>query len=111
MSFDLIASQGDNSPMSTTNDSITIRMATAGDDAALANLAGLDSARPLRGDVLVAEADGRISAAISLADQRFISDPFSQTADLVALLRARAQRLEAPGTGGLRPLARRLLPA
>jgi hypothetical protein len=97
--------------MSTTNDSITIRVASPRDDAALAILAGLDSSRPLRGDVLVAESDGRIRAAISLTDDRFISDPFSPTADLVALLRARAQRLEAPSTGGLRPLARRLLPA
>jgi hypothetical protein len=72
---------------------ITIRPASSGDDAALARLADLDSARPLRGDVLVAVAGGRLVAAVSLADGRVIADPFVPTADDVRLLRARADLL------------------
>jgi hypothetical protein len=72
---------------------ITIRPASSDDDAPLARLADLDSARPLRGDVLVAVAGGRLVAAVSVADGRVIADPFVPTAGDVRLLRARAELL------------------
>lgn len=87
-------SQHDSS-MTTTADTLTIRRAGYGDGAALDRLAALDSAAPLRGDVLVAEAIGCVVAAISLRDGSVVADPFVPTADHVALLRARARRLAA----------------
>ena len=50
---------------------------------------------PLTGPALVGEINGRPAAAISLADGRVISDPFSSTASLVALLRMRARGMVA----------------
>ncbi|MGZ4277972.1 MAG: hypothetical protein ACXVVU_15065 [Solirubrobacteraceae bacterium] len=95
------------SPAST----IVIRRAVAGDIGGLARLAALDSARPLNGDVLIAESDGRPRAALSLHDGRAIADPFLPTAGDVALLRTRATLLHstAPrraGRRGLRALVR-----
>ena len=69
---------------------VVIRAARGSDGAALENLARMDSQRPVSGDVLVAEQDGVIVAAI--AADRAIADPFRPTADLVALLRLRAGR-------------------
>lgn len=83
-------------PMTTSADTVTIRPAGPSDGAALDRLAALDSSMPLRGDVLVAESDGRVAAALSLRTGRVVSDPFLPTADLVALLRARADRLRVP---------------
>jgi hypothetical protein len=97
--------------MSTTTDTVTIRRAGSQDGVALNLLAMLDSQRPLRGPVLVAESDGLVLAAIALEDGRVAADPFFPTADLVALLRARAERLDAPHVPRRRLLARRLLPA
>jgi len=97
--------------MSTTTDTVIIRRAGSQDGVALNLLAMLDSQRPLRGPVLVAESEGLVLAAISLEDGRVASDPFFPTADLVALLRARAERLDAPKVPRGRQLARRLLPA
>ena len=69
---------------------IVIRRAVTGDIAGLARLATLDSARPLTGEILVAEHDGHPRAALSLHDGRAIADPFLPTAGDVALLRTRA---------------------
>ena len=70
------------------------------DDArALTRLAALDDTTPLTGEVLVAEQDGELRAAISLHSGRAIADPFHQTAGLVRLLRARAALLHAPAHG------------
>jgi hypothetical protein len=69
---------------------ITLRPAVAADLASLERLAQLDS-RPLPpGPHLVAERDGRIDAAISLATGELIADPFQRTAELCELLRAYA---------------------
>jgi hypothetical protein len=68
----------------------TIRAATTADGAALERLAALDSRRPLRGEILVAEHDGAIVAALSLEDRSVVADPFRPTANAVALLHARA---------------------
>lgn len=63
------------------------------DREALARLAGRDSHQPLEGPVLVAEVEGKILAAISLADGELIADPFSRTAELRSLLELRAGQL------------------
>ena len=97
--------------MSTTTDTVTIRRAGSQDAVALKLLAMLDSTKPLRGHVLVAESSGLVLAAISVEDGRVAADPFFPTADLVALLRARAERLETEQTHRRRFRARRLQPA
>jgi len=72
---------------------IVIRRADASDARALSRLAALDSApAPLAGpDVLLAEASGRIVAAVH--DGQAIADPFQPTAGLVELLHTRAHQL------------------
>jgi hypothetical protein len=97
--------------MSTTTDTVTIRRAGSQDAVALKLLSMLDSKRPLSGHVLVAESGGLVLAAISLQDGRIVADPFFPTADLVELLRARAERLEVEQRPRRRLLARRLQPA
>jgi hypothetical protein len=74
---------------------VVIRAARGSDGAVLENLARMDSQRPVSGDVLVAEQDGVIVAA--LAGDRVIADPFRPTAELVALLRLRAGRMSRGG--------------
>jgi hypothetical protein len=69
---------------------VVIRAARGSDGAALEDLARMDSQRPLAGDVLVAEEDGVVVAA--LAGDRVIADPFRRTSDVIALLRLRAGR-------------------
>jgi hypothetical protein len=71
--------------MSNVDSTVIIRAARGSDGPALEDLARLDSQRPLPGEVLVAEQDGRIVAAIS--GDLTIADPFRPTADLVSLLR------------------------
>jgi hypothetical protein len=74
----------------------TVRFAYPDDHAALRRLAALDSSPPLPGPVLVAEVGGELWAAVTLAGEpRAIADPFHHTAELVALLRERADRLAA----------------
>jgi hypothetical protein len=70
------------------NPTVVIRAARGSDGPALEQLAQLDSQAGLAGDVLVAEQDGALVAALS--GGRAIADPFRPTADLVALLRLRA---------------------
>lgn len=70
-----------------------IRAATDDDTADLLRLAQLDSATPLDGRVLIGELDGTPAAALSLADDRVVADPFRPTAQLRAYLRLRAQAL------------------
>jgi hypothetical protein len=74
----------------TSTATLSIRTATAADDAALTRLAALDSARPLVGPALVALVDGTAVAATSLADGRSVADPFAPTADVLRVLRAAA---------------------
>ena len=70
----------------TADPTVVIRAARGSDGDRLAQLALLDSQRPLAGErVLVAEQDGELVAA--LGADRVIADPFRPTADLVALLR------------------------
>ena len=70
---------------------VVIRRATAADTDQLVRIAGRDSQRPIEAPALIAEVDGVAHAALEIADGRVIADPFVPTADLVALLRLRAQ--------------------
>lgn len=77
------------------SNAVTIRR-LGDDDAdrrALAGLAERDSGPALEGAVLVAEVEGSLLAAISLADGRVLADPFSRTAELRSLLELRAYQL------------------
>jgi hypothetical protein len=86
---------------------VVIRRAAAADQLSLAKLAALDSARPLRGETLVAFIDGEPWAALSLDDGKVVADPFRRSASVVELLRVRARHLRA-APGGSR-VARRVL--
>jgi hypothetical protein len=81
---------------------ISIRMATPDDAHSVTRLAQLDSAEPPTAPLLLAERDGRLQAALSLRDGTTIADPFAPTAELIALLHVRAERL----WGGARLLTR-----
>jgi hypothetical protein len=70
--------------------SLTIRTATTADQFAIRRLAVLDSASPPTGDVLLAEMDGELWAAVSVATGDAIADPFRPSGDVVELLRLHA---------------------
>src|SRR3984893_1018741 len=72
---------------------ISIRTATPDDAQSVTQLALLDSAEPLAAPLLLAERDGRLQAALSLSDGTTIADPFAPTAELIALLHVRPERL------------------
>jgi hypothetical protein len=72
--------------------SLSLRHATDADTGAVAYLAELDEAERLTGSVLVAFDGARPVAAMSLEDGRTVADPFTRTADVVALLRLRARQ-------------------
>lgn len=78
---------------------IVMRPARGSDAPALARLAELDSKRAPRGDVLVAEVDGAIAAALQLDGHVGIASPFRPSADLLALLDLRAARDSEPPRG------------
>jgi hypothetical protein len=83
---------------------ITLRCADPDEADALAFLAALERSSPPRPPTLVADLDGRLLAAISLADGAVVADPFEPTTALVELLRARARQLRS----GSRPRRRRV---
>ncbi len=89
---------------------ILIRNAYADDELALRRLASLDSARKPPAPLLVAELDGELKVALSLRDGTVIADPFTYTADVVKLLRLRADDA-APVRRRPRAPSRRLTPA
>ena len=95
-------------PMTTTAHPTSFRRATAGDAQTLRDLALLDSARTLTGDVLVAEVGGTTVAALSLDDHRVVADPFAHTSDVSELLRDYAARVS--GDSRARRSAWSLLP-
>ncbi len=76
---------------------LTIRRAYDADQRSVADLAGLDSAPPLAGDVLLAESEGGPVAAIEVDSGRVVADPFRRTAEEADLLRARARQLRVAG--------------
>ena len=75
------------------DEGVVIRPARRGEEGALAALAALDGKLPLIGEVLVAEVDGTIAAALPLGGGHAIADPFKHTIHLTALLEARAGQI------------------
>jgi len=75
---------------------LTLRHAEPADAAAVDRLAELEEAAPLTGDVLVAERDGAVIAALAPADDRAVADIFVPTARAVKMLRELAAELGAP---------------
>jgi hypothetical protein len=75
---------------------ILLRPATAADAPAIERLAALDSSPVPDGDLLVAEVGGELRAAMRISDRAVISDPFRETAGLIALLAGRADHLAGP---------------
>jgi hypothetical protein len=77
---------------------ITIRRLGADDAAAVTWLAQRDTARAPRGELLGAELDGQLVAAISIATGEAVADPFLRTAEIVEVLRLRLSQLNARPT-------------
>ena len=76
-------------------DEIVIRWAAHKDAERLSELAQLAGRPELSGPVLLAEADGALVAAVSSANGLAVADPFVASSDVVALLRFRADQLDA----------------
>jgi hypothetical protein len=81
---------------------VVIRRAHPRDAGALRSLAELDGTRDTRtgleaaladGDVLLAEIDGAVRAAVPVHGGRIVADPFAPTAGVAELLRMRAGQL------------------
>jgi hypothetical protein len=86
---------------------VTVRAAGPGDAGALERLAALDE-RPLPpAPLLIGEVGCLALAALSLADNRVVADPFVPTREVVALLKLRARQLRPPGRGWRRIAGRR----
>lgn len=77
-------------------DQIVIRRSAPGDGHALSMLATLDEHAWAGGPALVAEVDGSVRAAYPLDGGEPFSDPFYETAELIALLEVRAVQLGRP---------------
>src|SRR3954454_14667577 len=105
-----MAAGAENERMNATPD-ISIRPAHAHDFTALWQVAGLDDTSVPEGPMLVAEVDGEIVAALSLASGEKIADPFRRTAETVALLRLRASQVRRERVVRQRGLLRRLVAA
>lgn len=71
---------------------VVLRPAVPADASVLAELAVLDSAAPLTGDVLIAFTGGQVAAAMSIQTGAVVSDPFVPTSGLVEMLRVAAHR-------------------
>ena len=85
---------------------VTIRRLTDGDTPEVLRLVQLDSADVPEGELLGAEIEGRLVAIVPVAGGRAVSDPFSRTGELRALLELRAAQLRGrttrkPRFGGL----------
>jgi len=78
---------------------ISIRLAAAADLPALRRVAERDSRLLPPGDLLVAEAQGEVHAALSLQTGESIADPFRPTAAMVELLKLRARQSSRGGQG------------
>jgi len=72
---------------------VQIRLCRVGDDPALERLAALDSKTLPPGRFVVAEVDGRLTAALPLAGGPPIRDPFVRTTHLIPLLELRAAQI------------------
>jgi hypothetical protein len=81
---------------------VTIRRLSEGDGERIRRLAQLESGRAPNGPWLGAEVEGRLLAATSLETGETISDPFSRTAELRAMLELRVAQLRRRSNGGRR---------
>jgi hypothetical protein len=88
-----------------TDTTFTIRHADAHDGYAIHRLAAIDSASAPAGDVLLAEVDGELWAALEIETGSAIADPFRPSGELVELLRFHAE-----GAATERRAERRRLP-
>ena len=84
-------------------ESVTVRLARRRDAAALRSLSQLDGRGELTEPVLVAEVEGHLLAARSLADGASVADPFRHTAHLAEMLALRSVHLRDDGAGPDRP--------
>ena len=75
--------------------SYSIRPATEADAVTLRHLAELEGQKPFAAPALIAESGGIAVAAISIADDRVVADPFERTAVVTQLLRMRLAALRA----------------
>ena len=73
--------------------SVAIRPARQADEDAIERLAQLDTAERPHGELLLAERDGEVVAALPLDGGRPVADPFRRTAGAVELLALRARQL------------------
>ena len=87
----------------TSTASLTIRHANAADEADLTRLAALDSSRVPSGELLVAQVDGNLVAALSVDTGAAIADPFEHTAAIVDSMRAQVARVPRAAPGDPRP--------
>jgi hypothetical protein len=85
---------------------LRIRYATPDDTVALERLAQLDSRRPPRGVVLLADVEGALWAAISLDDGHLIADPFRPSGELAFRLAQRARAIRRAERGRMGRLPR-----
>jgi hypothetical protein len=72
---------------------LAIRPARPTDEGAIERLAQLDTAETPHGEVLLAERDGEVVAALPLDGGHAIADPFRPTAATLELLLLRARQL------------------
>ena len=70
--------------------SVTIKLSTEADRERIRRLAELDSKPAPDGDVLVAEVNGRLVAAMGM-DGGVVADPFERTASVVKVLRSQVE--------------------
>jgi hypothetical protein len=80
-----------------TSADVVIRYARSDEADALATLAQLDSSRALRGDVIVADVQGELWAAVSLDDGHAVANPFRPSGELAFRLSERARELHGAG--------------
>ena len=86
----------------------TIRALGSRDVAQVRRLAQRDSSREPRGELLGAEVQGHLLAAVSTTTGEVIADPFRPTAHLVEALRLRASEANGHRHGPVRGLLSRL---
>ena len=80
---------------STAGAAIQLRVAHADEADVVRQLAVLDDAPELEGQVLLALIDGEAVAGLSLRDGSVVANPFIRTREAVVLLRLRAEQLSA----------------
>ena len=76
-------------------EAITIRPAHEGDAHAVELLAELDSCDVPDGELLVAEVEGAVEAAVAVESGETVANPFSTSGEAVVLLKLRADQLRA----------------